>query len=331
MRFAAVVLIAVATSACVTPPVLPPPANATATTAVTTAPSAPVPSVPGSVPTAPPTTSPTTTSQPGFREAPPLAALRISDAPPPAGYRRDDWPHWRDTDGDGCDARPQALRAASEIPAQPTSGCTVLSGRWISAYDGVVTTEPTSFDVDHVVPLADAHRSGGATWSTDRRALFANDQANLWVVSAASNRSKSDRSPDDWRPARQAVWCTYATRWLQIKVRWELTATTSERDALGTMLDSCPPGGPADTRPATPMHPPAAADTTPPAAPPASTIPAAPPSTAIPAPPTTTGTPTTVHYRNCAEARAAGVTPLHRDDPGYRKGLDGDSDGVACE
>jgi endonuclease YncB( thermonuclease family) len=38
-----------------------------------------------------------------------------------------------------------------------------------------------------------------------------------------------------------------------------------------------------------------------------------------------------VYYRNCAAARAAGAAPLHRGDPGYRSALDGDHDGVACE
>ncbi|MFB7620231.1 excalibur calcium-binding domain-containing protein, partial [Kitasatospora sp. NPDC056181] len=37
------------------------------------------------------------------------------------------------------------------------------------------------------------------------------------------------------------------------------------------------------------------------------------------------------YYAKCAAARAAGVAPLHRGDPGYRAGLDRDNDGVACE
>ena len=36
-------------------------------------------------------------------------------------------------------------------------------------------------------------------------------------------------------------------------------------------------------------------------------------------------------YRNCAEARAAGATPLYRGEPGYGAHMDGDGDGVACE
>jgi len=49
------------------------------------------------------------------------------------------------------------------------------------------------------------------------------------------------------------------------------------------------------------------------------------------APPTTASSGSAVYYANCAAARAAGVAPLHVGDPGYRKGLDRDGDGIACE
>lgn len=38
-----------------------------------------------------------------------------------------------------------------------------------------------------------------------------------------------------------------------------------------------------------------------------------------------------VYFRNCREARAAGVTPLYRGQPGYGEHMDGDGDGIACE
>jgi hypothetical protein len=38
-----------------------------------------------------------------------------------------------------------------------------------------------------------------------------------------------------------------------------------------------------------------------------------------------------VYYSGCRQARAAGVAPLYRGDPGYRSGMDGDGDGIACE
>ncbi len=37
------------------------------------------------------------------------------------------------------------------------------------------------------------------------------------------------------------------------------------------------------------------------------------------------------YYKNCDAARAAGAAPLYAGEPGYRAGLDRDSDGVACE
>jgi hypothetical protein len=38
-----------------------------------------------------------------------------------------------------------------------------------------------------------------------------------------------------------------------------------------------------------------------------------------------------VHYSGCADARRAGVTPIYFWQPGYRAGMDGDGDGIACE
>lgn len=38
-----------------------------------------------------------------------------------------------------------------------------------------------------------------------------------------------------------------------------------------------------------------------------------------------------VYYKNCSEARAAGVTPIHEGEPGYAPHLDRDNDGIACE
>ena len=51
------------------------------------------------------------------------------------------------------------------------------------------------------------------------------------------------------------------------------------------------------------------------------------PSTVRPAAPASGST----YYPNCAAARAAGVAPMRRGQPGYRPELDADGDGVACE
>jgi Excalibur calcium-binding domain len=39
----------------------------------------------------------------------------------------------------------------------------------------------------------------------------------------------------------------------------------------------------------------------------------------------------TTYYAGCNEARAAGAAPISRGQPGYREGMDGDNDGIACE
>ena len=40
---------------------------------------------------------------------------------------------------------------------------------------------------------------------------------------------------------------------------------------------------------------------------------------------------TSVYYAGCDEVRAQGKAPLYAGDPGYREGMDGDNDGIACE
>lgn len=46
---------------------------------------------------------------------------------------------------------------------------------------------------------------------------------------------------------------------------------------------------------------------------------------------TTYSAPSSVYYRNCAAARAAGAAPIYIGEPGYSPHLDRDGDGIACE
>ncbi|GIP21157.1 MULTISPECIES: excalibur calcium-binding domain-containing protein [Paenibacillus] len=39
----------------------------------------------------------------------------------------------------------------------------------------------------------------------------------------------------------------------------------------------------------------------------------------------------TVYFKNCTAAKKAGYYNIKRGDPGYRKALDRDNDGIACE
>ncbi len=146
-------------------------------------------------------------------------------------------------DGDGCDTRREVLIAEAVKAPIVGSNCYLTDGRWISLYDGIETTDPSTFDVDHVVALAEAWDSGASGWSADRRTRFANDLGVDWAliaVSASSNRSKSDRDPSDWLPPLLGVRCEYLSMWIAVKVRWTLSVDPAERTALEAGVGGCP-------------------------------------------------------------------------------------------
>ena len=198
-----------------------------------------VPSSPAAQPTAPPTTA-----VPPVGDAPQLI-LRADGIVP--GYDRSAWKHWGDSDRDCQDTRAEVLIAESLEPVTFTSSnnCTVLGGRWYDAYTNTIFTVAHDLDVDHFVPLSNAHSSGGTGWAPDRRQDYANslaDADHLIAVSASANRSKGNRAPDAWKPPNQGYWCEYAYDWIRIKYAWGLSATQSEWAALQSMIATCPVG-----------------------------------------------------------------------------------------
>jgi hypothetical protein len=122
------------------------------------------------------------------------------------------------------------------------SGCTVITGRWLDPWTLQVFTVASDVDIDHTVALANAHRSGGWAWSTTTRTNFANDLGNLDALRPmddGTNSSKSDKGPEQWKPPAASAWCNYATDWANIKIRWTLTVTQLEYNALAQMLATC--------------------------------------------------------------------------------------------
>jgi hypothetical protein len=167
-----------------------------------------------------------------------LDDLTVAKAGSMKGYSREKFPHWRSA-GDNCDVRDTVLkRDGTKVKF---SGCNVVAGTWTSVYDGKVLNSPTKVDIDHVVPLANAWRSGASSWTTDQRSDFANDleDPQLVAVSATSNRSKGDQDPSTWKPSETSSWCQYAQDWIAVKTRWKLTVTTAEKSALKDMLEKC--------------------------------------------------------------------------------------------
>lgn len=167
-----------------------------------------------------------------------LKTLRVGTPGSMKGYSREKFPTWRKT-GQNCDTRDSVLkRDGTKVKF---SGCNVVAGTWKSLYDGQVLNSPTKVDIDHMVPLANAWRSGAAAWTTAKREDFANDldDPQLVAVSASSNRSKGDQDPSTWKPKQTSDWCDYASDWILVKAHWKLTATTAEKSALADMLETC--------------------------------------------------------------------------------------------
>ena len=159
-----------------------------------------------------------------------------------SGYDRSLFKHWVDEDGDGCDTRKEVLIQESITPVTVGSGCSIAGGKWVSAYDLQETTDSSTFDVDHMVPLKEAWDSGAWIWSAATRQAFANDLTyahSLIAVSASSNRSKSDRDPSDWLPTNTEYLCEYTVAWVQVKARWSLSVDAAEKSKLLSLASDC--------------------------------------------------------------------------------------------
>ncbi|TDD22800.1 HNH endonuclease [Kribbella turkmenica] len=168
-----------------------------------------------------------------------LAGLTVRTEGSTSGYSRDLFPHWITQSGT-CDTRDQVLkRDGSGVTVD--SQCEPTAGRWYSVYDAIWVEDDSSVDIDHIVPLAEAWKSGANAWSTSRRQQFANDLtvSQLIAVSASSNRSKGDRDPSEWKPTNSSVHCIYAREWIWVKHTYGLSLQSAEKTALQQMLGTC--------------------------------------------------------------------------------------------
>lgn len=156
------------------------------------------------------------------------------------GYRRDAFGSgWVDPPGPVCDTRQRVL-ARDLTGTTTTRYCYIASGTLRDPYSGRTITGPTrDLDIDHVVALADAWRTGASQWTPAQRAAFANDVHNLVATTASTNRSKGDQGPDEWSPVSHEGACRYAERYVNTKRLYHLAVTMQQRDALESTLATC--------------------------------------------------------------------------------------------
>ncbi|MBE1566035.1 HNH endonuclease family protein [Nonomuraea africana] len=169
-----------------------------------------------------------------------LAKVKVARPLSIRGYsHRRFQPRWAHHKG-RCDAREMVL-ARDGRGVRRNAACHPVKGVWYSPYDGKWLKSEKQVDVDHVVPLAYAWRSGASKWSQARRRAFANDltRPELIVVSHSANIAKGGQGPQSWRPPRRGHWCRYATSWITVKHHYRLFVTRKEKVALLNMLRTC--------------------------------------------------------------------------------------------
>ncbi|MCR3721311.1 MULTISPECIES: HNH endonuclease family protein [Prauserella salsuginis group] len=168
-----------------------------------------------------------------------LAELTVAEDGSMDGYDRDLFPHWNSHE-DNCNTRELVLERDGD-DVETGNDCYPTDGSWYSEYDGETASDPSDFHIDHVVPLGNAWVSGAAEWTTDEREAFANDleSPQLIAVSSSSNMSKSDDDPAEWQPSVEEYHCTYASMWITVKHKYELTVDEAEHAALEDMLATC--------------------------------------------------------------------------------------------
>ena len=157
-------------------------------------------------------------------------------------YDRDTWGEWDDSNRDCRNTRADILATESSKAVTYHNGCRVVNGQWHDPWNGQVYTEASEVDIDHHVPLANAHYSGGHAWDEFRKRQYYNDTdlpAALNAMSSADNRSKGAKGPERWTPHDPARHCDYATGWVAVKSKYGLSVTTNERNALAQMLSTC--------------------------------------------------------------------------------------------
>lgn len=168
-----------------------------------------------------------------------LAGLTVSPEGSSTGYSRDKFPHWITQSG-ACNTREVVLKRDGTNVVQDSS-CAAVSGSWFSEYDGATWTAAADLDIDHMVPLSEAWKSGASSWTTAKRQSFANDltRPQLIAVTDNVNQAKGDKDPAEWLPSRTSYRCMYARMWVDVKHYYALTVDSAEKSALQGILNGC--------------------------------------------------------------------------------------------
>ncbi|WAL71216.1 HNH endonuclease family protein [Kitasatospora sp. YST-16] len=177
-----------------------------------------------------------------------IAQVKTADPGPKTGYDRDQFgPAWTDNvDGvpmghNNCGTRDDVLaRDGKGVEHKDGSACVVTAMTIWDPYTGKTVQwtkqQPSKIQIDHVMPLSYDWQQGASQWDKAKRVQIANDPLNLIPADGSQNASKGDAGPATWLPANTEIRCSYAIRWAQVSLKYQLPVTPADKK---TMLALC--------------------------------------------------------------------------------------------
>ncbi|MEY9904854.1 hypothetical protein ABIA35_001070 [Catenulispora sp. MAP12-49] len=144
----------------------------------------------------------------------------------------------------GCDTRDDVLARDGQNVQDEAKGksahCVVESMTLFNPYTGqniqFTKKNATAVQIDHVLPLGYSWQMGSSRWTAARREQLANDPLELLAVDGPDNGAKGDSGPGAWMPPLKAVGCSYAVRFAQVAIKYQLPVASADKTA---MLGQC--------------------------------------------------------------------------------------------
>lgn len=168
---------------------------------------------------------------------------------PKTGYERDKFGYaWMDSAPggipfahNGCDSRNDLLKRDGEsVRFKAGSDCVAISMTLHDPYTGKTIewtkSRATTVQIDHVMPLSYDWQMGASKWTKGKREDIANDPLNLIPVDGPANGAKSDSGPATWLPPNKQIRCSYAVRFAQVSLKYDLPVTVADKQV---MLKQC--------------------------------------------------------------------------------------------
>ena len=111
-------------------------------------------------------------------------------------------------------------------------------GGMFSPYDMTCFSSRRESDVEHIVALAEAHRSGMCSRGNREKKRFASDLLNLTLATPTLNRDeKIAKDAAHWMPSHNQCW--FVSRIVEVKKKYSLSVDKAERRALKRVLEQC--------------------------------------------------------------------------------------------